>query len=295
MNKPQVAVACLVVSGWITASRALAQDFVGGHDSPAFDFAFLENRITPANWTPAREKAIAALIRDLGHPSFKKREDAADQLTLYMDYAIPQMHRAYHATDDTEVKLRIRKVVLDMYLMENLYLRNGFLGVGIADSLTPEDDPRIPVGGEGIIVGQVVGQDQSGDSGASRAGIQPGDMLISLNGQPLRAAGPPNDKGTFSEMIRLLGAGRRVNIRLIRDNHVMDLPVMLGPRPAEHYNSTPGLIGMEERTYGGFEQWWARKFIPSGGKTPLLRDPALKLWEEEPTPRSGAAPESGAP
>lgn len=61
---------------------------------------------------------------------------------------------------------------------------------------------------------------------ADRAGIRPGDVLVAVNGNPVR------DSTSLLNLIAALAPGKLAQLRLIRDQAVMQLPVTVEKRPA---------------------------------------------------------------
>ncbi|HXE38583.1 MAG TPA: PDZ domain-containing protein, partial [Azonexus sp.] len=87
----------------------------------------------------------------------------------------------------------------------------GRLGVAVR-SLTPEEQQQAEVKG-GVLVQKVSGP-------AARAGIQPGDIIVSVNGEPVKGA----------EQLRALlaKAGKRIALLVERDDSRIFVPVDLG-------------------------------------------------------------------
>jgi len=84
----------------------------------------------------------------------------------------------------------------------------GFLGVQFEAS----------EGGEGTVVTEVVG-----GSPAENAGIQAGDVLLSINGKPVSAESLP-------QVVTELGAGSRVKVKLMRGEEEQTIVLRLGSR-----------------------------------------------------------------
>ena len=87
----------------------------------------------------------------------------------------------------------------------------GRLGVSVR-SLTPEEQRQEEVTG-GVVILSVTGA-------AARAGIQPGDIVLSINGEPIAKA----------EQLRALvaKAGKRIALLIERDDARLFVPVDLG-------------------------------------------------------------------
>jgi len=65
------------------------------------------------------------------------------------------------------------------------------------------------------------------NSPARSAGIQPGDVLIELNGRPLRSI------EQMQNYMRTAKPGQKVTLRIWRDGRTFDLTVTLGVRPED--------------------------------------------------------------
>jgi S1-C subfamily serine protease len=87
----------------------------------------------------------------------------------------------------------------------------GYLGVQLE---------RRTDGGSGALVGQVVH-----GSGADKAGIQVGDVVVAVNGQPITG------QAALIATIRDLAPGDKAAVSLTRDGKPLDVDVVLGARP----------------------------------------------------------------
>jgi putative serine protease PepD len=87
----------------------------------------------------------------------------------------------------------------------------GYLGVQLE---------RRTDGGSGALVGQVVH-----GSGADKAGIQVGDVVVAVNGQPITG------QAALIATIRDLAPGDKAAVSLTRDGKPFDVDVVLGARP----------------------------------------------------------------
>jgi serine protease DegQ len=102
-------------------------------------------------------------------------------------------------------------------LIETGTVRRGLLGVNIQD-VTPDIAATLELpGNSGAWVSAV-----SADSAAERAGIQIGDVIVSINGARLR------DSGSLGNAIGLLPPGERVIVGLIRDGREETVTAVLG-------------------------------------------------------------------
>jgi Do/DeqQ family serine protease len=102
-------------------------------------------------------------------------------------------------------------------LIDTGTVRRGLLGVNIQD-VTPDIAATLELpGNSGAWVSAV-----SADSAAERAGIQIGDVIVSINGARLR------DSGSLRNAIGLLPPGERVIVGLIRDGREQTVTAVLG-------------------------------------------------------------------
>lgn len=60
---------------------------------------------------PEEERAILALIKDLGHDEFTKRQEAEKQLLAFGDKAVNLLHDAAENGEDLEVRTRAKRII----------------------------------------------------------------------------------------------------------------------------------------------------------------------------------------
>ncbi|MCA9543257.1 MAG: PDZ domain-containing protein, partial [Myxococcales bacterium] len=102
-------------------------------------------------------------------------------------------------------------------------VRRGFLGVVIqplepvfAEQFGLDADTR------GVLVGGV-----SHDSAAAKAGVEPGDVVVGLNGQQVE------DVNRFRNKVAMLGPGKPVTLEVLRGGERKTLTVTLDERPGD--------------------------------------------------------------
>ncbi|MBI2935723.1 MAG: trypsin-like peptidase domain-containing protein [Chloroflexi bacterium] len=96
-----------------------------------------------------------------------------------------------------------------------------WLGVGVDDLSTGKAlELDLPVR-KGVVILQVVR-----NSPASRAGIQPGDVIVSINGAPITRL-----KDLQKQLREEYQAGQEVTVRILRSGRETDLPVVLTEMP----------------------------------------------------------------
>ncbi|MFQ5413358.1 MAG: PDZ domain-containing protein [Phycisphaerae bacterium] len=201
---------------------------------------------------------IDRLIRQLGAPSYRDREAAHRSLQHIGPPAFEQLRRAYHTSDDLEVRLRVERIVNDAYLYHQVFRHNGFLGVELhrRDVYTSMNDPRIQDGHIGIPVGVVP------DLAADQAGLESGDVIIEVDGEPIREDETVRHGRAFVDEIRRRGDGAPMTLTVLRGDELLDLDVILGARPRQHYTG-PGAEELAEdlrHAERRFDIWWARHF-----------------------------------
>lgn len=194
----------------------------------------------------------------LNSPSFEERERAAKELTDIGAAAFPRLREAYRNNDILEVQLRIELIVRTAYLDFHVYNPNGFLGIS-QKSTTPthEDDPRIPFGHIGIELENVVK-----NTGAERAGLQKGDIIMSLDGEFLTGAGQRATRA-FGEMIKSRRPGTIVHVAVLRGEEEFEISIPLGRAPSEMVESgrVASLTEPLLRAQARFSDWWQTHFL----------------------------------
>ena len=102
-------------------------------------------------------------------------------------------------------------------LIDSGEVTRGYLGI-IIQQLTPELAESFDMAQtQGILISQV-----SDDSPAAKAGLQPGDVIVALRGEPV------TDIGRFRNRIAFLPPGNRVQLTIIRDGRRQDIRVTIG-------------------------------------------------------------------
>ncbi len=99
----------------------------------------------------------------------------------------------------------------------------GWLGVALADvpdELHESEDRRVR--------GAMVTSLASSDSPASRGGVRPGDLIRSLNDEPI------TDMGHLMRMVGGMSAGAKISLQVVREGQPMSLDVTIGARPEEN-------------------------------------------------------------
>jgi S1-C subfamily serine protease len=109
-----------------------------------------------------------------------------------------------------------------LQLRDSGRVERGWLGVKLDEVAY---DPRS--GGDPLVRGARVGYVTNQDSPAAEAGLRTGDLILSVNDQPVQ---------DMAHLMRMIGeslAGSQIRLRVVRDTEALDVQVTLGARPAE--------------------------------------------------------------
>lgn len=107
-------------------------------------------------------------------------------------------------------------------LRESGQVERGWLGVELDEVAY---DPAS--GSDPLLRGAMVGRVTDPDSPAAKAGLQSGDLIVSVDEQRI---------ANMAHLMRLIGgtmAGSQVRLHILRDSEPLDLEVVLGSRPPE--------------------------------------------------------------
>ncbi|MCS7208479.1 MAG: trypsin-like peptidase domain-containing protein [Fimbriimonadales bacterium] len=120
---------------------------------------------------------------------------------------------------------RVRQVVQD--ILKYGFLSEAYLGIAFVDVSDPQIRerlrramPDLQFPRQGMLVIQV-----ERGAPASRAGIQPGDVILQVDGRAVRTT------EQMQEMLRLKQPGETVRLRIWREGRQLDLNVTLGTMP----------------------------------------------------------------
>ncbi|HEY3245515.1 MAG TPA: PDZ domain-containing protein [Phycisphaerae bacterium] len=197
-------------------------------------------------------ETIFKLVTQLGSPQFDERLAASKALRAYGPSAFETLKAAYRATDDLEIRLRIREIVEKSFSAAQIRGQSGFLGIKLMPTNSALD-PRIPVGQGGILVQEVVA-----DHAAQRAGMKAGDVIVALDGSALEEPNDPNG-GKFREQIRTTtpGTSRRITVLRIDGgvSRQITMEVTLGERPIDQYQ-----FGELDEVRRKFVDFWSTQF-----------------------------------
>lgn len=173
-------------------------------------------------------------LSGLGSEEFAEREKA--QLRLWEwagrqpDRGEAWLLREYQAAGDPEVRLRIRTVLRDLVVAEHQKGGPGYVGIQM-------DEAKVALPGEpgmhsGVRVRAVVA-----GTPASKAGLLAGDVIVAFGQKRWQDDGAV---AAFAAAIKAERPGTRVDLAIVRNGELKNVPVVLGPRP----------MGLPE--FGGF-------------------------------------------
>jgi C-terminal processing protease CtpA/Prc len=162
---------------------------------------------------------IAGMISRLGNESFSERERASTEILAHAKKHSAEVEKSlvegFRRSPEPEVRFRCKSILMKFYA-ESV----GYVGVYYQNRefVNKQGERQLVVGISQIAPG----------SPAAQAKLQPGDVILSVNGQPVDPLEPSLD---FAKRIQMLGSGRTVTLKLARAMEEIDVKVALGQRP----------------------------------------------------------------
>ena len=224
---------------------------------------------TPEAILPSDE--LDRLVADLGSSDYQTRLAATRTLAGLSSAAIEGLAGAYAASDDLEVRLRLREIVERRFMWDHLLRRHGFLGIQMSRPRPTADlSALLAPGADAILVTVVL----PGEA-AEAAGVRAKDLIFELNGEPIAAS--LNLQG-FGQQISSTGAGGVVRLGILRGGQRLELEVQLHHRIRQHYWSPyrdqpqPYWDRLVEAARG-FERYWRVHFLAPAGDVSAAQPP----------------------
>jgi serine protease Do len=133
------------------------------------------------------------------------------------------------------VPVNLAKSILPQ-LREKGKVTRGFMGVSVGD-LTPDLAQAfgLPSGTKGALVQNVVPRGP-----AAKAGVEPGDLVVALNGKPVESA------GQLTRTVALVAPGEKVDLTVLRKGDKRQFDFKVAQRPEDEDAARRGELGEEE-------------------------------------------------
>jgi len=193
---------------------------------------------------------VATLVAELGDDDYRHREAAQAALASLPAQALPHISRAYRDSTDAEVRMRLR-LYADHYFERHVLAkfedlkRPGYLGI-------MQQDGRLDDGAGFVQVVKVMP-----GTGAEEAGLEAGDRIIAINGNPMPAS---NATLAVARYIQAHQAGDEIRCTVLRGEQSIEITATLGGLPDEHLD--PEKREQLERVRQQLrEQWWSAGFL----------------------------------
>lgn len=174
-----------------------------------------------------QDEATRALVDSLASEAFKQRTKAQMDLSRWAleqpDVSQEWLFRELEATEDPEVRIRLREVMKEVVVAEHQKDGPGYVGISMLDVevMVPGDD-----GAEaraGVSISRV-----QADTPASRAGLLAGDVVVSVD--QLKWTNGPATPG-FQAAIMKHKPGDKVELGILRGAELKKVEVTLAARP----------------------------------------------------------------
>lgn len=208
----------------------------------------------------ALREEIDSLIRRLDYPGYAERKSVTQKLMEINAPALPQLRTVYLETDDLEVGLRIEQIVHNIYFDYHVFNRKGFLGIRMAVYI-PESKPfvSVPEGRSAMRVRDVIDE-----TGAKRAGLRKGDVIIAIDDVPLQGEGRLLTD-SFGASISARRPGETMVLTIVRRDKVLNIPAILGRTPEEllrgqRRDRVVGTAEFYHEVRERFPSWWTTHF-----------------------------------
>ncbi|NOT01114.1 MAG: PDZ domain-containing protein [Phycisphaerales bacterium] len=245
----------------IGSKRSLTTAWVGivaaaGHAQPVEKDRLVARQENPPDAQTVSDAEVAALVGRLESPDYTERQAADTLLKAVGLRAVDALAPAFQQTDDFEARIRIQRIVEEIFFWDRVYGKNAFLGIShSAYDPTAGRDPRVPQGKAAFRVEAVIE-----GTAAARAGLLAQDIIIAIDGEMLNEGATAPE---FAERIRVKRPGAVVALDVYRADTPMHMEVRLGARPREAYNqgqAGPELLQQRDAAMTEFPAWWTARF-----------------------------------
>lgn len=174
-----------------------------------------------------QDETTRALVDSLGSEAFKERIKAQTDLSRWAlekpAVSKPWLFRELEATDDPEVRFRLREVLKGAVVAEHQKDGPGYVGIGMMDVEVMVPGKRGPEPRAGVSITRV-----QADTPASRAGLLAGDVVVSVD--QLKWTEGIASTG-FQEAIMKHKPGDKVELGILRGAELLKVEVTLAARP----------------------------------------------------------------
>jgi hypothetical protein len=209
---------------------------------------------------PSSRPSLAALVADLDHPSSQRREAAFSALLALGRADLPALLAAVKSSRPLSQAAvsQLHSAAVHVYLSEEPYLagNSGYLGILLQPFRLMMSDT--PVDGSERWAVTVV---ERRPGLAAFRYLQTADIILGVSDQP-----PLTSRDDLANIIMKAGAGSRVTLKVLRQNRVMEIPVVLSARPL----GIDGPGSQAELTEEGWlkagESYWQENFAKVAGE-----------------------------
>ena len=182
-----------------------------------------EERLQPTSNLVQSQLTIDQLIDALGSPDYQERERATDVLKSKNRAFTEDLKRVYAAVGDHEIRLRLLEITQFLFYRDALREVGGFLGIEMQRTTPVAARGSARVGG--VRIRRVIP-----GTGAERAGLQAGDVVIQIDDRAVRGDDTAGVNEAFSRAIGSNPPGHELNLTIQRDGSQLTKRVTLGPK-----------------------------------------------------------------
>ena len=211
---------------------------------------------TQPSTQPADTTAIHRWLADLASPDSSVRDNARSKMMTLTREELPTLQKLVEESRPLAPSqaIAIRQIVQEVYLAGEPYQaeeNKGFLGILMDGSAGLRDFDHGDVHGDpGVVVAERIP-----GFCASRM-LLDGDVIL----------GTTNPRLMFTDSTALVNAiqavlpGETIHLQVLRNGRVIDVPLVLDPKPAEA--SIPTITSFKLRRAAKFQEYWESTFAP---------------------------------